>query len=52
MKEMLIGRWSEFKAVLVSQFTDSARWAEINETSGEDVLPLGGHLVGESVFNT
>jgi hypothetical protein len=42
MNVMQIGRWSELRDTLVSHTTEKAKWAEIMEMSGDEVVPLEG----------
>ena len=48
----MIGRWSEFKVVLVSQLESMPKWELVIVISGEDGSPLEGTLVGLSWFIT
>ena len=50
MKVMEMGRWSEFNLTLVAHSTSDARWADMIEISGEEVIPLEGLRVCESLL--
>ena len=46
-----MGRWSEFRVVMVRHSESMAMWGVAIVMSGEEGLPLVGSRVGESVFN-
>ena len=50
MKDMEMGRWSELSLTLVAHSTAGARWEDMMEISGEEVGPLVGLRVCDSVL--